>query len=75
MQVLIESENFPELSNNNNNLQVSRENIRSAGDRAFLVSREMDGTTRPRCMSFWFFMYEPIVDTTGHFIKVFYRYD
>ena len=24
-----------------------------------------DGTTRPRCMSFWFFMYEPIVDTTG----------
>ena len=27
-------------------VQVSRENIRSAGDRAFLVSREMDGTTR-----------------------------
>ena len=22
-------------------------------------------TYRPRCMSFWFFMYEPIVDTTG----------
>ena len=21
-------------------------------------------------MSFWFFMYEPIVDTTGHFIEV-----
>ena len=53
--------------------QVSRENIRSAGDRAFLVSREMDGTTRPRCMSFWFFMYEPIVDTTGHFMEVLYN--
>lgn len=46
-------------------MQVTRENIRSAGDRAFLVSREMDGSSRPRCMSFWYFMYEPIVDTTG----------
>jgi hypothetical protein len=46
-------------------MQVSRHSIQRAGDRAFFVSREMEGTTRPRCMSFWYYMYEPIVDTTG----------
>ena len=46
-------------------MQVSRDSIQRAGDRAFFVSREMEGTSRPRCMSFWYYMYEPIVDTTG----------
>ena len=46
-------------------MQVSRDSIQRAGDRAFLVSREMEGTSQPRCMSFWYYMYEPIVDTTG----------
>ena len=46
-------------------MQVSSDNIQRAGDRAFFVSREMEGTSRPRCMSFWYYMYEPIVDTTG----------
>ena len=46
-------------------MQVSRDSIQRSGDRAFLVSREMEGTSGPRCLSFWFYMYEPIVDTTG----------
>jgi len=46
-------------------MQVSRDSIQRAGDRAFLVSREMEGTNKPRCVSFWYYMYEPIVDTTG----------
>ena len=46
-------------------MQVSRDSIQRSGDRAFFVSREMEGTSRPRCMSFWYYMYEPIVDTTG----------
>ena len=46
-------------------MQVSRDSIQRAGDRAFFVSREMEGTSRPKCMSFWYYMYEPIVDTTG----------
>jgi hypothetical protein len=25
----------------------------------------MNGSARPRCVSFWYYMYEPIVDTTG----------
>jgi hypothetical protein len=33
--------------------------------RAFFVSREMTGSSRPKCVSFWYYMYEPIVDTTG----------
>jgi len=46
-------------------MQLSRESIQRAGDRAFFVSREMEGSSRPRCMSFWYYMYEPIVDTAG----------
>jgi len=46
-------------------MSMSRDSIQRAGDRAFFVSREMEGTTQPRCMSFWYYMYEPIVDTTG----------
>ena len=33
--------------------------------RAFFVSQEMDGSKQARCMSFWYYMYEPIVDTSG----------
>ena len=33
--------------------------------RAFFVSKEMEGSNTPRCMSFWYYMYEPIVDTAG----------
>ena len=65
-------------------MQLSRDNIQKAGDRAFFVSQvntelslvndlkysvligqEMDGSKQPRCMSFWYYMYEPIVDTSG----------
>ena len=34
-------------------------------NRAFFVSQEMDGSKQARCMSFWYYMYEPIVDTSG----------
>jgi len=46
-------------------MQVSRDSIQRSGDRAFLVSREMEGSSGQRCLSFWYYMYEPIVDTTG----------
>jgi len=46
-------------------IQLSRDNIQKAGDRAFFVSRELNGTVLPKCLSFWFYMYEPIVDNTG----------
>ena len=46
-------------------MHLSHDNIQKAGDRAFFVSQEMDGSRRARCMSFWYYMYEPIVDTSG----------
>ena len=46
-------------------MYLSHDNIQRAGDRAFFVSQEMDGSRQERCMSFWYYMYEPIVDTSG----------
>ncbi|XP_023328229.1 MAM and LDL-receptor class A domain-containing protein 1 [Eurytemora carolleeae] len=46
-------------------IQLSKDNLQKAGDRAFFVSRELEGSSIPRCLSFWFYMYEPIVDNTG----------
>jgi hypothetical protein len=39
--------------------------MQRAGDRAFLMSSEMKGTSKPVCVSFWYYMFEPIVDNTG----------
>ena len=48
-------------------MSLSRNSVQRAGDRAFLVSRPLSGSGagRPRCISFWYYMYEPIVDNTG----------
>ena len=46
-------------------MSLSRNSVQRAGDRAMLVSREISGSSRAQCLSFWYFMYEPIVDNTG----------
>ena len=46
-------------------MSLSRNSVQRAGDRAMLVSREIAGSSRAQCLSFWYFMYEPIVDNTG----------
>ena len=44
-------------------MSLSRSGVQRAGDRAFLVSREINAGAH--CVSFWYYMYEPIVDNTG----------
>ncbi|CAG7819888.1 unnamed protein product [Allacma fusca] len=39
--------------------------VQRAGDRAWLVSQALKGSTRPRCLSFWYYMHEPFIDTSG----------
>ncbi|XP_040565755.1 MAM and LDL-receptor class A domain-containing protein 1 isoform X2 [Lepeophtheirus salmonis] len=46
-------------------ISLSRKGVQKAGDRAHFVSNEMKGTSEPICMSFWYFMYEPIIDKAG----------
>lgn len=37
----------------------------SSGGTAQLVSREMKGSGEPLCVTFWYFMFEPFIDSTG----------
>ncbi|XP_020298274.1 MAM and LDL-receptor class A domain-containing protein 1-like isoform X2 [Pseudomyrmex gracilis] len=37
----------------------------SGGGTAQLVSREMTGSEEPLCITFWYFMFEPFIDSTG----------
>ncbi|XP_019882967.2 MAM and LDL-receptor class A domain-containing protein 1-like [Camponotus floridanus] len=37
----------------------------SGGGTAQLVSREMKGSEEPLCITFWYFMFEPFIDSTG----------
>ena len=46
-------------------MSLTRVGVQRAGDRAFFVSREINGRSGPQCLTFWYFMYEPIVDNTG----------
>ena len=46
-------------------MALSRDSVQKAGDRAILMSEEMEATGEPACMSFWYYMYEPIVGNTG----------
>ena len=46
-------------------MSLSRNSVQRAGDRAFFISREISSGSRPQCLSFWYYMYEPIVDNTG----------
>ncbi|XP_011630229.1 MAM and LDL-receptor class A domain-containing protein 1-like isoform X1 [Pogonomyrmex barbatus] len=42
-----------------------RGNSRSSGGTAQLVSRQMKGSEEPLCITFWYFMFEPFIDSTG----------
>ncbi len=44
---------------------LSRETVQRAGDRGLIMSRDIPGSSNPQCISFWYYMYEPIVDNTG----------
>ena len=51
-------------------LSLSRNGVQRAGDRALLFSREIqnddnNGGSGETCLSFWYYMHEPIVDNTG----------
>ena len=46
-------------------LMLSRSAVQRAGNRALLISKEMTGSEENMCMSFWYYMYEPIVDNSG----------
>jgi len=46
-------------------MALSRNSVQRAGDRAILMSEEIESTDEPMCMSFWYYMYEPIVGNTG----------
>ena len=46
-------------------MHLSHDNIQKAGDRAFFVSQEMDGSRRERCMSFWYYITHSSAYSTG----------
>jgi len=37
----------------------------SGGGTAQLVSRQMKASEEPLCITFWYFMFEPFIDSTG----------
>lgn len=37
----------------------------AGGGTAQLISREMKGSTEPLCITFWYFMFESFIDSTG----------
>ena len=44
---------------------LSRDTVQQPGDRGMLMSRDLPGSSKTQCVSFWYYMYEPIVDNTG----------
>lgn len=46
-------------------MALSRDAVQKAGDRGLFMSRDIQGSTEPQCISFWYYMYEPIVDNAG----------
>jgi len=39
--------------------------VQRAGDRAWMVSPIINGSSKPKCLSFWYYMFEPFIDTSG----------
>lgn len=39
--------------------------IVDGGGTAQLIGREIKGSTEPMCVTFWYLMYEPFIDSTG----------
>ena len=46
-------------------ISLSRDTVQQPGDRGMLMSKDLPGSSQPQCVSFWYYMYEPIVDNTG----------
>lgn len=46
-------------------MTMSGVSVQRAGDRAWMISPILMGSKRPKCLSFWYYMHEPFVDTTG----------
>ncbi|XP_066995371.2 MAM and LDL-receptor class A domain-containing protein 2 [Anabrus simplex] len=46
-------------------LSLGRMLLQSAGSTTQFTSKEFTGSDQPRCLSFWFFMYEPFIDVSG----------
>ena len=46
-------------------ISLSRDTVQQPGDRGMLMSRDLPGSSTSQCISFWYYMYEPIVDNTG----------
>ncbi|XP_060847650.1 MAM and LDL-receptor class A domain-containing protein 1-like isoform X1 [Rhopalosiphum padi] len=46
-------------------MTLARTALQRPGSRAWFTSRDFKTTSTPRCLSFWFVMNEPFIDTTG----------
>lgn len=46
----------------------------SGGGTAQLVSREMKGSDEPLCITFWYFMFESFIDSTGPSLGTFRKF-
>ncbi|XP_069156146.1 MAM and LDL-receptor class A domain-containing protein 1 isoform X2 [Procambarus clarkii] len=46
-------------------MTMPRGTVQRGGDRAWLISKTMKGSTQPMCIIFWYFMYEPFIDPSG----------
>ncbi|XP_069937459.1 MAM and LDL-receptor class A domain-containing protein 1-like, partial [Cherax quadricarinatus] len=46
-------------------MTMPRGTVQRGGDRAWLLSRTIEGSDQPMCMIFWYFMYEPFIDPSG----------
>ncbi|CAL8109886.1 unnamed protein product [Orchesella dallaii] len=48
-----------------NFMTLSGLSVQRAGDRAWMTSPSFNGSSKPRCISFWYYMHEPFIDTSG----------
>uniref|UniRef100_A0A6A7FLR1 MAM and LDL-receptor class A domain-containing protein 2-like n=1 Tax=Hirondellea gigas TaxID=1518452 RepID=A0A6A7FLR1_9CRUS len=46
-------------------MTVPKGSVQRAGDRAWLRSTTMKGSTDTMCVSFWYYMYEPFIEPSG----------
>ncbi|XP_021968384.1 MAM and LDL-receptor class A domain-containing protein 1 isoform X2 [Folsomia candida] len=48
-----------------NFMTLSGVSVQRAGDRAWMMSPVINGSSKPKCLSFWYHMYEPFIDSGG----------
>ncbi|KAE8746542.1 hypothetical protein FOCC_FOCC006776 [Frankliniella occidentalis] len=46
-------------------MTLERSSVQRPGSRAWLTSEKINGSSQARCLSFWYIMNEPFVDTAG----------